>query len=50
MNTLIVELTEEVKRNLFIFLERVTLQGKEVSAYVQIIQALQKPLEKEGDK
>ena len=44
-----IELTEEMRRNLLIFLERVTLQGKEVAAYIQIIQALQKPLEKEGE-
>ena len=45
-----IEITEEMRKNLLIFLDRVTLQGKEVGAYVQIIQALQKPLEKEGDK
>lgn len=46
-----IELTEEQRRNLLIFLERVTMQGKEVGAYVQIIQALQNPIEKteEGD-
>ena len=44
-----IEITEEMRKNLLI-LDRVTLQGKEVGAYVQIIQALQKPLEKEGDK
>ena len=45
-----IELTEEQRNNLLIFLDRVTLQGKEVIAFTQIVHALQNPLEKEQPK
>lgn len=44
-----IELTEEQRNNLLIFLDRVTLQGKEVIPFTQIVHALQNPLEEEGE-
>lgn len=47
-----IELTEEQKKNLLIFFDRVDLKGKEAIAYVQILGALQKPIDipKEGEE
>lgn len=47
-----IELNEEQRKNLMIFLDRVELKGKEVFAFAQILSALQNPIEKteEGDK
>lgn len=41
-------LTEEDRKNLILFLERVNMTGKEAIAYLQILQAIQKA-EREGD-
>lgn len=43
-----IELTQEQKNNLILFLERVNMTGKEAIAYLQILQAIQKA-EREGD-
>ena len=43
-----IELTQEQKNNLILFLERVTMTGKEAIAYLQILQAIQNA-EREGD-
>lgn len=42
-----IELSEEQMQNLLIFLERVSLTGKEVPAYIALIQAMQDAGEKE---
>lgn len=44
------EIGDEQKKNLFIFLERVELKGKEVFAYIDILKTLQEPVKKEDDK
>lgn len=41
-----IELTEEQRKNLFIFLERTELKGGEVLAFSQIINSLHNPIEK----
>ena len=45
-----IELTEQQLNNLQVFLQRVDLKGNEVPAYVEIIQALNNPLDLEEDK
>lgn len=47
---MIIELTEEQRKNLLIFLDRTTVKGNEVVAFVQVLKALQQPIEKDGDK
>ena len=47
---MIIELTEEQRKNLLIFLDRTTIKGNEVVAFVQVLKALQQPIEKDGDK
>jgi hypothetical protein len=39
-----IELTEEQMKNLAVFLQRVQLTGGEVPAYVEIVQAINKPV------
>lgn len=41
-------INEAALQNLKVFLERITMTGKEVPAYIEILQALQKA-EREGD-
>ena len=41
-------MSETTLQNLKVFLERITMTGKEVPAYIEIIQAIQNA-EKEGD-
>lgn len=46
-----IEFTEEQRKNLLIFLDRVELKGKEAIAYVQVLGALQKSVDKkEGEE
>lgn len=42
------ELSENVLHNLEIFLKRVELKGEEVPAYVDVINALNKPLDEKN--
>ena len=46
MENLSIELTKEIRDNLIQFLNRVQLTGAEVPAYLEIVQALNKPFEK----
>lgn len=45
-----IELTKEQRDNLIAFLNRVQLTGAEVPAYLEIVQALNKPFEKNEEK
>ena len=45
-----IDLNEEQRKNLMIFLDRVELKGKEVFAYIDILKTLQEPVKKEDDK
>lgn len=45
-----IELTEQQLNNLQVFLQRADLKGNEALAYVEIIQALNSPLDLEEDK
>lgn len=44
-----VELTEEQIQNTIVFLQRTQLQGAEVPAFIQIIKALEKPLDQPSE-
>jgi hypothetical protein len=39
-----IDLTEEQMKNLAVFLQRVQLTGAEVPAYLEIVQAINKPV------
>lgn len=41
------EISNEIKNNILVFLERTELQGKEVPAYIQIMNALSNPIQEE---
>ena len=47
-----IKLTEEEKNNLLVFLERTTMNGKEVAAYARIVKAIVEatPVKKGGEK
>lgn len=44
------EMSDEQKKNILVFLERVDLKGKEVFAHIDVLKALQEPVEKGGYK
>lgn len=50
MEKMSIELTKEQRDNLIAFLNRVQLTGAEVPAYLEIVQALNKPFEKKETK
>lgn len=50
MEKMSIELTKEQRDNLIAFLNRVQLTGAEVPAYLEIVQALNKPFEKKEEK
>ena len=39
------ELSEQIKQNLMVFLNRVELKGSEVIAYVDVVNALSNPIQ-----
>lgn len=47
-----INLTEQDKNNLIVFLERATMNGKEVAAYARIVKAIveAKPTKEGGEK
>ena len=44
---LLIEISEEQRNNLILLLERVDLKGSEAIAFIELIQALNNPVERE---